>query len=66
MNDLLEKIESVAAEIDRDERTIKDSLIVAIETGQNDFALQVLSDWCKSSPRDVVQTHLENSDGPTK
>lgn len=60
---LFDRIEAVACEIGRDERTIKDSLIDALETGRTAFALKILKEWRTTSPRDVVAKYLEDGDG---
>ena len=60
---LLDRIEAVACEIDRDERTIKESLIDALETGRTAFALKILREWRRTAPRDVVSKYLEDGDG---
>ncbi len=60
---LFDHIEAVACEIDRDERTIKGSLIAALEAGRTSFALKILKEWRTTSPRDVVAKFLEDGDG---
>lgn len=60
---LFDSIEAVACEIDRDERTIKDSLIDALEAGRTAFALEILKEWRTTPPRDVVAKYLEDNDG---
>ncbi len=60
---LFGRIEAVACEIDRDERTIKDYLVEALEAGRTATALKILRAWRTTPPRDVVAKYLEDGDG---
>ena len=62
-NDLYGHVESVARQIEEDERLIKNRVMVAIDEGQTDLALRMLRAWCITSPRDVIAQFLEGNDG---
>ena len=61
--DPYDSVGSLAAEIEHDERLIKDGLIGSLRKGHVQFALQILDDWCTMSPRDIVAKYLEADDG---
>ena len=61
--DLYDRVEAVACEIHRDERTIKDCLIDALEKGQTVFALKLLKAWRTPNARWQPKT-LTSSSGP--
>ena len=63
LDDLYDQVASLACEVERDERAIKDALIDALGKGQAQFALKVLKEWRTTPPRDIVTKYLEADDG---
>ena len=58
-----DQVAALAAEIENDERRIKEALVNALEEGHVAFALRILRSWVTKPARDVVLEGLEADDG---